>query len=973
MPKRDPDHAYDIIRLNMFFALSSILLFGFFMWIMWQDFSRDWKHYQAEFRRLDLAKTEAAARSELEAVRANPEYTQINAELKAATARQKQQQKDYEKALDEQKKMQGVWYRADQQFRFKKAEYESKRYDAEEAVADRPKDPKTKDLSQDLAKTKKQMDDLSAALDQVNDRKAAIDAKVEGFTKSIDDLEKERTKLRTKLDRIERKEENIAPSFANVFRNLPLVDFMDPSIKIQQVVVNGQTEDLNFLTVPRVDRCMTCHVGINQEGYEEGTEIPGYKKGDIHQPFATHPKIALFAGTNSKHPMETFGCTGCHLGRGRSTDFITAAHTPANEEESKLWEKKYNWHEMHHWDTPMYKKSFVEASCIKCHSGTAQIPEGDQINTARYLFIEYGCHGCHLTKGFENLPKVGPDLRHINAKVTKDWAAKWIENPKAFRPTTRMPRYFHNSNNSSPEDVSRNRVEIRSIVEFLFSKSQPIQYAKLTQTGDAANGKKLVHDIGCMGCHLTEGEQPASVNTRRRFGPPLIKLGSKTTPEWLYNWLKEPRHYAASTRMPNMRLSDQEALDITAYLISLRDTAWEQQKNPPLDGQYLKDEILYYLKRQYGLAAEAEYNKMSQQQRWEFLGEKAVQRYGCTGCHLIQGFENAKGIGTSLSEEGSKLLSKFDFGFVPIDHTVPAWVNQKLHNPRIYDNDRVKRWDEKLIMPNFQFSDEEADYLTMLVMGLTKERVPADSQRILDAREQVVEKGRWLVLQKNCVACHNIDGWGGEIRTVIQEPGMAPPALLGEGEKVQSDWLFQFLKSPGHIRPWLSVRMPNFRLSDEEANTLVEFFMASAQTGPFNTPPDINAHLSDGQLLFTTFQCSSCHVVGGQVPEGKTSADLAPDLTMASSRLRADWIVKWLDDPQKLLPGTRMPDFFPEAALPNVLNGDSEQQRTAIRNFLYSIGKGSQASISPPIPFGAPGVIENTAAEPSKTATTGGQ
>jgi cytochrome c2 len=178
--------------------------------------------------------------------------------------------------------------------------------------------------------------------------------------------------------------------------------------------------------------------------------------------------------------------------------------------------------------------------------------------------------------------------------------------------------------------------------------------------------------------------------------------------------------------------------------------------------------------------------------------------------------------------------------------------------------------------------------------------------------------------------------------------------LIGEGEKAQSDWLFHFLKSPGHIRPWLKVRMPNFRLSDDEANTLVQFFMASSKTGPFNEAPDITVHLSEGQQVFTTFQCASCHVVGGVSPEGKTAADLAPDLTMASTRLRADWIVKWLDDPQKLLPGTRMPDFFPEAAIPTVLNGDSEQQRIAIRNYLYSIGKGPQASIGPEIPFRTP-------------------
>ena len=112
------------------------------------------------------------------------------------------------------------------------------------------------------------------------------------------------------------------------------------------------------------------------------------------------------------------------------------------------------------------------------------------------------------------------------------------------------------------------------------------------------------------------------------------------------------------------------------------------------------------------------------------------------------------------------------------------------------------------------------------------------------------------------------------------------------------------------------------------------------------------------------FQCSTCHVVAGQIPPGRTAADLAPDLTMAGSRLRADWIPKWLDDPQKLLPGTRMPDFFPEAAIPTILDGDAAKQRVAIRNYLYSINRGSQASISAPIPMHVPAQTET----PSSTA-----
>src|SRR5207245_1420178 len=52
----------------------------------------------------------------------------------------------------------------------------------------------------------------------------------------------------------------------------------------------------------------------------------------------------------------------------------------------------------------------------------------------------------------------------------------------------------------------------------------------------------------------------------------------------------------------------------------------------------------------------------------------------------------------------------------------------------------------------------------------------------------------------------------------------APPALIREGEKVQPDWLFRFLKNPFEIRPVTVLRMPRFNMSDEEAMALVNYF-----------------------------------------------------------------------------------------------------------------------------------------------------
>ena len=49
-------------------------------------------------------------------------------------------------------------------------------------------------------------------------------------------------------------------------------------------------------------------------------------------------------------------------------------------------------------------------------------------------------------------------------------------------------------------------------------------------------------------------------------GTNLIGMGSKSDAKWIYNWIKHPEKYWPDTKMPNLRLTHEEAKDITAYL-----------------------------------------------------------------------------------------------------------------------------------------------------------------------------------------------------------------------------------------------------------------------------------------------------------------------------------------------------------------------------------------------------------------------
>ena len=99
-------------------------------------------------------------------------------------------------------------------------------------------------------------------------------------------------------------------------------------------------------------------------------------------------------------------------------------------------------------------------------------------------------------------------------------------------------------------------------------------------------------------------------------------------------------------------------------------------------------------------------------------------------------------------------------------------------------------------------------------------------------------------------------------------------------------------------------------------------------------------HLS-GKQLFALLKCPQCHVLGA-LPKDQPTSNLAPDLRMSGERLNPDWILEWLKKPSDILPGTRMPAFwpdFPKSFYPQ-LDGSAEAQIRAIRDHLLTFRGG---------------------------------
>ena len=57
--KKAVGNAYNIDFLNVVFAASSIFLFLSTIWMVWDDFDREWKNTQRQFTQLELEVTRA--------------------------------------------------------------------------------------------------------------------------------------------------------------------------------------------------------------------------------------------------------------------------------------------------------------------------------------------------------------------------------------------------------------------------------------------------------------------------------------------------------------------------------------------------------------------------------------------------------------------------------------------------------------------------------------------------------------------------------------------------------------------------------------------------------------------------------------------------------------------------------------------------------------------------------------------------
>lgn len=506
------------------------------------------------------------------------------------------------------------------------------------------------------------------------------------------------------------------------------------------------------------------------------------------------------------------------------------------------------------------------------HDGTAEdVTAGRLRRAGRMLVATHRCTACHATDatGMPELAMRGPNLSTAGARLAPAWLHAWIQDPHALRPHARMPQVLQ----GSAEERSRDAADLTAFVATLGAELE-IDAAP----GDATAGARLWADLGCFACHDFEpSDEPAWM--------PLQRVAAKFEPGAIAAFLLDPRAHDPWIRMPDLKLTAEEARHLEAYLRSRSDTT---------------------------LPAAPAGDPARGRERFGALG--------CAQCHEagVPALRRARPLAELCKGDG------FDRGCTAATD------------------------DARGAAPDFRFDDGERAALRAFAgvgpASLTRD-VPREfawrqieEQRCGTCHVIDGETSTWTQREHLLPAFERPEAEPSEGAHELVEVAQLRPALTWVGEKLDRAWLERFLRgdepSP---RPWLRARMPE--LSDALAAGLAEGLAASHGLGaePPPEPPDRALVLAGRPLIEQQggFGCVTCHAVGERKPVALFEVQ-GIDFARVADRLREEWYLRWMMDPPRYEEAAKMPKYAgDDGKTPmDAFGGDARRQFEAIWHFI---------------------------------------
>jgi mono/diheme cytochrome c family protein len=196
-------------------------------------------------------------------------------------------------------------------------------------------------------------------------------------------------------------------------------------------------------------------------------------------------------------------------------------------------------------------------------------PEGE----AGQVYQRYRCYACHTFKGYGGT--LAPDLSYEGSRSKREWLIQFLQNPPTLRPTltVRMPRF-----NMPAEDATALADYISANLRKTDVNSTAVDESSFTQAM-ADHGKQLFESkYQCQSCH-TIGSSGGYV------GPSLNNVGNWMTASWIQAWLRNPQALIPGVIEPRHAFSEEEIRDLTAYLLTLKQSPTNETAAAASGGQ----------------------------------------------------------------------------------------------------------------------------------------------------------------------------------------------------------------------------------------------------------------------------------------------------------------------------------------------------------------------------------------------------
>lgn len=521
-----------------------------------------------------------------------------------------------------------------------------------------------------------------------------------------------------------------------------------------------------------------------------------------------------------------------------------------------------------HWEERAFPKEPIPPGAFgKVDPSLAQ---SALVYQGREIFGRQLCAKCHIsTEGFgaDAMPELGhipPILGLTGDRLNEGWLARWIADPASIRPDTNMPRLV--------EENEEGRQQAADLAAYLMTLKTGTEVVAVG--GSAQTGGEIFHKLACVTCHgLPTDSAPSDDRV------PLTHLAAKFQPTALRDFLLNPAQLSPHTRMPDFRLSNEEANNLTSYLLESSAEAAQAPLSFP-EGDATKG---------------MEHSKTRQ----------------CGACHAGLPYDpSALPPFEAIVQKPWDAASCYDSAKSHLN--LPPQAGEALEALRSEHLDSLKK-DTASSLAERQLRSLRCHACH------THDDVPA----LLGS----------LHSQSAALAAH---------LQVAEKLDQSLPRLTHTGEMLHSDYLTKILKGEAEPRPrpWLDARMPGFANHSPEA-----FANGMAQqhglppSPPLEVEPDMESITLGKELVGSEsgFGCTTCHGVGDQAPTAAFEV-MGINFDLTKHRLRESFFYRWMHDPTRITPDTKMPRYADEngkTPLP-AMDNESKEQFKAIWDYLQS-------------------------------------